>query len=72
MGNKVGNAAKIIENNPNPSEDIIEYEGYEEFAIVEISNNNLKQEKLKPSPSLNNHSGGSTIVIMKVNTILIN
>ena len=55
MGNKVGNSPNIVSN------DIIEYEGYEEFAIVEISNNNLKQEKLKPNPSLNNHSGGSSI-----------
>ena len=59
MGNGTGNNPNIVLNNQN--EDIIEYEGYEEFAIVEISNNNLKQEKLKPNPSLNNHSGGSSI-----------
>ena len=59
MGNGAGKNPNIVLNNQN--EDIIEYEGYEEFAIVEISNNNLKQEKLKPNPSLNNHSGGSSI-----------
>ena len=59
MGNKVGNNPNIVLNNQN--DDIIEYEGYEEFPIVEISNNNLKQEMIKPNPSLNNHSGGSSI-----------
>ena len=59
MGNGTGKNPNIVLNNQN--EDIIEYEGYEEFAIVEISNNNLKQEKLKPNPSLNNNSGGSSI-----------
>ncbi len=60
MGAQVSNNPNITLNNPN--EDIIEYEGYEEFAIVEIAKNDLlKQNKIKPNPSLNNHSGGSSI-----------
>ena len=60
MGAQVSNNPNIVLSNPN--EEIIEYQGYEDFAIVEIAKNDLlKQEKLKPNPSLNNHSGGSSI-----------
>ena len=61
MGANVNNDQKTIEKIPNVG-DIIEYEGYEEFAIVEIAKNNAtKEEKIKPNPSMNNHSGGSSI-----------
>ena len=59
MGAKVSKNQHIV---LNKNEDIIEYQGYEEFAIVEIAKNNTKQQdKIKPNPSLNNHSGGSSI-----------
>ena len=63
MGGKVSKNNNIVINNQNNQADIIiEYEGYEEFAMAEIANNNTnKQDKIKPNPSLNNHSGGSYI-----------
>ena len=52
----------IVLNNQAPNEEIIEYQGYEYFPIVEMSNNlENKQDKIKPNPSMNNHSGGSSI-----------
>ena len=60
MGAQVSNNPNIVLSNPN--EEIIEYEGYEEFAVVEpVKNDLLKQAKIKPNPSLNNNSGGSSI-----------
>ena len=63
MGGKVSKNNNIVINNQNNQADIIiEYEGYEEFAMAEIANNNTnKQDKIKPNPSLNNHSGGASI-----------
>jgi hypothetical protein len=60
MGAQVSNNPNIVLSNPN--EEIIEYEGYEEFAVVEpVKNDLLKQSKIKPNPSMNNNSGGSSI-----------
>ena len=56
--------AKVSTKNtlPEPPEEIIEYEGYEEFPVIEIAKNVIiKNEKVRPNPSLNNHSGGSSI-----------
>ena len=56
--------AKVSTKNtlPEPPEEIIEYEGYEEFPVIEIAKNVIiKSEKVRPNPSLNNHSGGSSI-----------
>ena len=61
MGAKVSNP-KNNHQIQEPTEDIIEYEGYEEFPIIEIAKNIvMKNEKIRPNPSLNNHSGGSSI-----------
>ena len=61
MGAKVSNPKNNIPIQ-EPTEDIIEYEGYEEFPIIEIAKNVvMKNEKIRPNPSLNNHSGGSSI-----------
>jgi hypothetical protein len=52
----------IVLNNQALTEEIIEYQGYEDFPIVEMTNKlENKQDKIKPNPSLNNHSGGSSI-----------
>ena len=52
----------IVLNYQALTEEIIEYQGYEEFPIVEMTNKlENKQDKIKPNPSLNNHSGGSSI-----------
>ena len=61
MGAQVNNNKNITIDNIN--QEIIEYEGYEEFAIVEIGRNTNKKEKekIRPNMSLNNHSGGSSI-----------
>ena len=61
MGAKVSNPKNNLQIQ-EPTEDIIEYEGYEEFPIIEIAKNIvMKNEKIRPNPSLNNHSGGSSI-----------
>ena len=61
MGAKVSNPKNNLQIQ-EPTEDIIEYEGYEEFPIIEIAKNiAMKNEKIRPNPSLNNHSGGSSI-----------
>ena len=58
MGAKVSTKKTL----PEPPEEIIEYEGYEEFPVIEIAKNVIiKNEKVRPNPSLNNHSGGSSI-----------
>lgn len=62
MGAKVSNQPEIII--PEKPEEIIEYEGYEEFPIIEVAKNNVmkaEKDKVRPNPSLNNHSGGSSI-----------
>ena len=63
MGAKVSNQNKnnlLIEQ--AEAEEVIEYEGYEEFPIIEVAKNSAtKIEKIRPNPSLNNHSGGSSI-----------
>ena len=61
MGAKVSNPKNNIPIQ-DPTEDVIEYEGYEEFPIIEIAKNIvMKNDKVRPNPSLNNHSGGSSI-----------
>ena len=61
MGAKVSNPKNNLPIQ-EPIEDIIEYEGFEEFPIIEIAKNVvMKNEKIRPNPSLNNHSGGSSI-----------
>ena len=61
MGAKVSNPKNNLQIQ-EPTEDIIEYEGYEEFPIIEIAKNVvMKNDKIRPNPSLNNHSGGSSI-----------
>ena len=61
MGAKVSNPKNNLQIQES-TEDIIEYEGYEEFPIIEIAKNIvMKNEKIRPNPSLNNHSGGSSI-----------
>ena len=61
MGAKVSNPKNNLQIQEQ-TEDIIEYEGYEEFPIIEIAKNIvMKNEKIRPNPSLNNHSGGSSI-----------
>ena len=61
MGAKVSNQKNNIPIQ-DPTEDVIEYEGYEEFPIIEIAKNIvMKNDKVRPNPSLNNHSGGSSI-----------
>ena len=61
MGAKVSNPKSNLQIQES-TEDIIEYEGYEEFPIIEIAKNIvMKNEKIRPNPSLNNHSGGSSI-----------
>ena len=60
MGANIINNQNVVLNNQN--EEIIEYQGYEEFPIEKKINNILtQQEKIRPNPSLNNHSGGSSI-----------
>ena len=61
MGAKVSNPKNNLQIQ-EATEDIIEYEGYEEFPIIEIAKNVvMKNDKIRPNPSLNNHSGGSSI-----------
>ena len=61
MGAKVSNPKNNLQIQES-TEDIIEYEGYEEFPIIEIAKNIvMKNDKVRPNPSLNNHSGGSSI-----------
>jgi len=61
MGAKVSNPKNNLPIQ-EPIEDIIEYEGFEEFPIIEIAKNVvMKNEKIRPNPSMNNHSGGSSI-----------
>lgn len=60
MGAKVDKNENIVIG--NQLDDIIEYQGYEEFHIEKINNALTQQKpKIKPNPSLNNHSGGSSI-----------
>jgi len=60
MGAKVDKNENIVRS--NQLDDIIEYQGYEEFHIEKINNALTQQKpKIKPNPSLNNHSGGSSI-----------
>ena len=60
MGAKVDKSENIVIG--NQLDDIIEYQGYEEFHIEKINNALTQQKpKIKPNPSLNNHSGGSSI-----------
>ena len=60
MGAKVDKNENIVIG--NQLDDIIEYQGYEEFHIEKINNALTQQNpKVKPNPSLNNHSGGSSI-----------
>ena len=60
MGAKVSNQKNLLI--PEQAEEVIEYEGYEEFPVIEIAKNSvMKTEKVRPNPSLNNHSGGSSI-----------
>ena len=64
MGAKVDNPKNNLEKPDQEvqAEEVIEYEGYEEFPIIEIAKNSvMKTEKVRPNPSLNNHSGGSSI-----------
>ena len=62
-GTQINNQGQnIVLNEQNQNIDIIEYEGYEDFPIVEMPNSKTnKQDKIKLNPSLNNHSGGSSI-----------
>ena len=60
MGAKVSNPKNQLLQ--EQTEEVIEYEGYEEFPIIEVAKNIvMKNDKVRPNPSLNNHSGGSSI-----------
>ena len=60
MGAKVSNPKNQLLQ--EQVEEVIEYEGYEEFPIIEVAKNIvMKNDKVRPNPSLNNHSGGSSI-----------
>ena len=60
MGAKVSNPKNQLLQ--EQAEEVIEYEGYEEFPIIEVAKNIvMKNDKVRPNPSLNNHSGGSSI-----------
>ena len=60
MGAKVDRSENIVIG--NQLDDIIEYQGYEEFHIEKINNALTQQKpKIRVNPSLNNHSGGSSI-----------
>ena len=62
MGAKVSNQKNLLI--PEQVEDVIEYEGYEEFQapVIEVNRKaETKIDKIRPNASLNNHSGGSSI-----------
>ena len=60
MGAKVSNQKNLLI--PEQAEEVIEYEGYEEFPVIEVAKHSAtKIENIRPNPSLNNHSGGSSI-----------
>ena len=60
MGAKVSNQKNLLI--PEQVEEVIEYEGYEEFPVIEVNRKaETKIDKIRPNPSLNNHSGGSSI-----------